>query len=168
MAYMARLSDPVINHFIKKYGGNFTAEEFMPDREHLQREIITEVVRFRNWIEVFIEITSAYRESGSHETGLALDFIPWSDWQKEQPDPMWFWRKMTMWPFMGVGIYFDWERGIGFHADVIREARERPLRWLRVDGTYFYQMAWDGAFYAENQSKTTLEFEIKTYHEQHS
>lgn len=160
---MARLSDATIAHFIKNSGGNFKVEEFLDDRDRLDRDIIEQVVMFRSWLGFQIQITSAFRDTGSHHTGKAVDMLIWKRWRKTQPDPMLLWRSVTMWAWMGVGIYFDWNDGIGFHVDRIIHERPRPKRWLRVDGIYYYQSPWDGAFYAENQSKTTLEFEIKKY-----
>lgn len=165
---MVRLRDAVTNHFIDKYGGNFTAEEFMGGRENLQKEIIIELTQFRNWFGYPIEITSAYRDDdSSHGTGLSIDFIIWRKWQTTQPDILTCWNALTRWPFTGIGIYFDWERGVGFHADVIRKVRQRPLRWLRLDGEYYYQSVFDNSFYNGNM-KTTVQSEIKKYYEQNS
>jgi hypothetical protein len=127
----------------------FTPEEFLNDRDKLKRPIIDEIVAFRKWCDFKIQITSAYRTTGSHSTGLAIDFLAWDDWKVSQPKYDELWRKVTTYPFLGVGIYNDWNDGIGIHVDVIRKERQRPLRWIRKDGVYYYQSLQSGLFYSE-------------------
>jgi hypothetical protein len=152
------LTDNRITEIIKDNGGNFTPSEFLDNREMIHPIIIQELVSWRNWHGFPIQITSAYRESGSHITGKAIDCIVWDDWKQTQPTPQHIWRLATTYPFLGVGLYNDWESGIGLHVDIIRQERQRPLRWLRIDGHYYYQNPEHGKFWnQENQDLITLE-----------
>jgi len=50
------------------------------------------------------------------------------------------------------------------HLDVIREGRQRPLRWIRSEGNYYYQNPAHGKFWNQDkQEMTTLRQEIKKY-----
>lgn len=158
------MTDLAIQKIIEREGGNFTPSEFLEDRHNMQPKIIKEFVRFRNWHDIQTQITSAYRPTGSHHFGIALDFLLWLDWRKSQPDILHMWRLVTSWPWLGVGIYFDWDNGVGFHVDLIRPPkRDRPLRWLRIGGEYYYQSLEDGEFYHESGDWTSLEQEIWKY-----
>ena len=157
------LRDKRIAEIINDCGGNFTPSEFLDRREHLYPNMIQELVSWRNWHGFSTQITSAYRETGSHYTGKAIDVLVWDKWQETQPEPMHLWRLATTWPFLGVGIYFDWNDGVGLHLDVIRSERQRPLRWIRARGNYYYQMTSTGRFWDSDGNRTTLATEIKRY-----
>jgi len=72
-------------------------------------------------------------------------------------------------------LYFDWkytpEEGakvpaIGLHVDGWsgNTHSERPLRWLRLDGQYYYQSLTGGHFYCKsNKQSITLDEAIKRY-----
>lgn len=153
------MTDSVIKHIIEKNGGNFKPEEFLNGRENLDRSIIEEIVRWRNWHNFMFEITSANRESGSHYTGKCIDGLVWSKWRNKQPSPQHIWMLATTWNFRGVGIYFDWRDGIGLHLDTIVNERQRPLRWLRTKGEYYYQSTKDGLFYTKDgRVKSIVQF----------
>lgn len=143
------MNDVRIRKIIEREGGNFEVREFQGDRRRLRKRIMEHIVRWRNWHGFPFQITSAWRESGSHSTGLAIDGLIWQKgkWRLGQPEPMHIWRLATTYPWMGVGIYFDWDDGIGLHLDLIQPSvRERPLRWFRVDHKYFYQHPKSGKF----------------------
>jgi len=149
------MTDTVIKHLLDQNNGNFAVDEFLEHRDKLERPVIEEIAQFRNWTGWPTQITSAWRHSGSHSTGFALDILMWKEWKK-QPTPMEMWRRITHWPWLGVGIYFDWNDGIGFHVDVIRTERPRPKRWIRLGGRYYYQSPKTGIFFAENGQNITL------------
>jgi hypothetical protein len=152
------LTDSHIRQIIDDNGGNFKPEEFLKGRTNLHPTIITEIVQWRNWHGYSVQITSAYRETGSHTTGKAIDCLVWKQWKQTQPTPEHLWRLITTWPFLGVGLYFEWGDGIGIHVDIIREERQRPLRWLRIDGHYYYQNVQHGNFWCQDiQEMITLE-----------
>lgn len=167
------LTDHRIQQIIDENGGNFTVREFGSDRQHLNPELIRQAVLFRAWHGFSSLITSAYRNSGSHSLG-AIDKVLYSKWKSEQPEPMHLWRIATTWPWMGVGIYFDWDQDetndidepiIGLHMDIVQpDQRDRPLRWLRADGIYYYQSLINGRFYSpDGGSETTLAEEIEIW-----
>jgi len=167
------MTDQMIEILIREGGGGFKPEEFLDNRDQLEPNIVMEIVAFRNWKEIIdrgimLQITSAMRYYGSHKLGLALDFLMWTKWREEQPNIYTMWCLMTTWPWMGVGIYFDWKDGIGFHADIINPPhRQRPLRWLRVNGVYYYQSMTDGRFHNKKKGATTLEEQIRKYKGNH-
>ena len=165
--------DSDIQQIIDGFNAPFRVEEFLKQRHKLRGHMIVEFCNFRIWHGLMTQITSAYRESGSHQYGTAIDFILWSKWQKQQPDIMKMWRIVTTWPWQGVGIYFDWDEDasndidepvIGFHVDLCTQnQRHRPLRWLRVNGEYYYQSVHDGLFHHKSGAVTTLEEQITAY-----
>lgn len=156
------MTDKQIQKIIDDNGGGFAPEEFLEGRENLKKEILVQSVLFRNWHGYSTQITSAYRTTGSHKLALSIDVLLWQQWQEKQPKAMELWRLVTTWPWMGVGIYFDWNDGIGLHYDLApTHLRTRPLRWLRVDGTYFYQSTSNGWFYTKaGDRSTSLEKEV--------
>jgi len=159
-----RLTDSRIKRTIENSGGNFVPEEFFHGRNNLKNKAVKELVEWRNWMGFKFQITSAYRQTGSHKYGSSFDGLIWSKWKTEQPEPDHIWRLMTTWKWHGVGIYFDWKNGIGSHVDIVpRTLRTRPLRWIRVEGTYYYQDLKTGIFRAESGKTTTLENEIQIY-----
>lgn len=162
------LTDTRIQTIIDDHGGNFSVREFGADRQNLNPQLVKEVVRFRNWHGYPSLLTSMYRNSGSHSLGAA-DKIIYKHWKEEQPDPMELWRLATTWPWWGVGIYFDWthdeEPVIGLHCDICKpHQRDRPLRWLRARGNYYYQSLFNGKFYQKDtHEETSLEAEIEIW-----
>lgn len=158
------LSDQKINELVTAHGGGFRADEFLSGREKLSPYTVDQIIQFRNWHNISMQITSAWRPPGGHSTGQAIDFLLWQEWRKRQPDIRYMWRVVTTWPWMGIGIYFDWNDGIGFHVDTIAPpVRDRPLRWIRTDGKYYYQRISDGLFYHNSGESTSLENEITKY-----
>jgi len=164
------LTDDRIEQIITAHGGNFTVDEFGGDRHNLTPKLVRNEVLFRNWHGYSTQLTSIWRNTGSHQFGTAVGKLIWSDWRSQQPDPMELWRLATMWPWTGVGIYFDWNDGIGLHTDLIThqqalqmDERQRPLRWLRTDGNYYYQDRNTGRFYNQQHGVTSLESEVQKY-----
>jgi hypothetical protein len=160
------MTDSEITAIAKQYGNHFKPSEFLQGRERLEHDLIHEVCRFRLWHGYSTLITSAFRHTGSHATGLSLDMILFKQWGKKVVDPYELWLLATTYPFLGVGLYFDWNyKGkpiCGIHIDLIREARQRPLRWIRVDGVYYYQSTITGMFYGNNRA-LILEEEIERF-----
>lgn len=160
------MNDQQIQKVIDDNGGNFRPSEFLAGRENIPKKMFAGIVQFRNWSGYMMQITSGYRSSGAHSFG-AFDFLMWKKWRKSQPDPSEIWRLVTTWPWMGVGIYFDWNDGIGIHVDLCTpNQRQRPLRWLRTNNIYYYQSTGNGLFYtnkANVQVVKSLESEIKGY-----
>lgn len=170
---MSDLADNRIQQIIDIHGGSFTPEEFGPKRAHMNPEMVEHDVRFRNSHGYPTLLTSTYRPEGPHKIG-ATDKVLYKDWKKRQPEPMELWRLATTWPFWGVGIYFDWvvdegkpteHQVVGLHNDIVEPGkRDRPLRWLRTFGRYFYQSTANGKFYEKSSGdETTLEEEIDNW-----
>lgn len=164
------LTDHRIEKIIDENGGNFTVREFGADRTKCNARLIKEAVLFRNWHGFSSYNTSVYRDKGAHSIG-AIDQILYSKWKAEQPEPMHLWRIATTWPWMGVGIYFDWQHGdmdvVGLHLDIVQpKDRDRPLRWIRAEGAYYYQSLINGKFYNNDTgAETTLKKEIAIWKE---
>lgn len=162
------LTDHRIEKIIEENGGNFTVREFLSDRTKLNARLIKQAVRFRNWHGYSTFITSAYRDKGAHSMG-AIDKVLYSEWKQKQPSAMELWRIATTWPWMGVGIYFDWQHDgkdvIGLHLDIVQpKDRDRPLRWIRAEGEYYYQSLINGRFYNTDKGvDTTLANEIEIW-----
>jgi hypothetical protein len=161
------MTDSEITSIAKQYGNHFKPSEFLQERERLEHDLIHEVCRFRQWHGYSTLITSAFRHTGSHTTGLALDMILFKQWSKKVVDPYELWLLATTYPFLGVGLYFDWNyKGkpiCGIHVDLIRECRQRPLRWIRVDGVYYYQSTKNGLFYNKPHTGLELDAVIKGF-----
>jgi|SRR5690625_2130800 len=158
------MDDQQILSVINANGGNFRANEFLNGRENLTKKIIEQLTIFRNWHGYPTLITSAYRLTGSHRLGTAIDQIIWKKWRVNQPDPIELWNIATTFPWHGVGLYFDWHLGIGLHTDLVAYSqRERPLRWIRVNHQYYYQR-FDGYFYSKiTGQRKSLDDEIARY-----
>lgn len=158
------MDDQQILSVINANGGNFRANEFLNGRENLTKKIIEQLTIFRNWHGYPTQITSAYRLTGSHRYGTAIDQLIWKKWRKTQPEPIEIWNIATTFPWHGVGIYFDWNSGIGLHTDLVAfSQRQRPLRWMRVDHQYYYQRT-DGYFYhSQSGERKSLANEISYY-----
>ncbi len=158
------LTDNQITELVQTHGGGFQPYEFLSDRQKLNPDTVDFFIQFRNWHNLTTQITSTWRTTGSHSTGQAIDFLFWQEWRKRQPDILYMWRVVTTWPWMGIGIYFDWKDGVGFHVDTIPPAdRLRPLRWIRSGRKYFYQSLSNGLFYHKSGESTSLETEIQKY-----
>lgn len=167
------LTDNRIQQIIDENGGNFTVREFGESRARQNPEAIKQLVLFRNWHGFMTLLTpeGKWRAQGAHAFG-AFDQVLYSDWKHRQPDPMRIWRIATTWPWSGVGIYFDvtayGKPAIMIHTDPLRHKQsknmdsDRPLRWLRVNGDYFYQSLINGRFYYGDE-ETTLEAEIEKW-----
>lgn len=143
------MTDDKIQQIIDRCGGNFRPTEFLDGRNQLKREIIEQIVLWRNWTGYSFEITSAMRETGSHYTGLCIDGYVWDKWKQSQPSVKELWLLATTWPFRRVGIYFDTNQGVMLHLDMIKTQRQSPLRWIR-DKNYYYQSPIDGKFYTKS------------------
>lgn len=162
------MTDQQIQRVINENGGNFTASEFLAGRSKMPKKIFREVALFRNWHGYSTQITSAWRPKGAHSFG-AVDQLIWTKWRERQPSAEELWLLITTWPWMGVGIYFDWNDGIGVHLDLCTpNQRQRPLRWLRTKGIYYYQERRNGLFYTKTKNvdqAISLEREIAIYNE---
>lgn len=164
-----------LTSILAKYGNNFTKEELRGivtdgDPEKLSLRAVEMLCKFRIWHNYSTLITSAYRDdSGTHGMGLAFDQVLYSKWKQKQPNHYEIWRLATTFPWWGVGMYFDWsvngEAVIGLHTDISQESN-RPLRWIRQNGVYYYERKH---LFFESNKKTvlTLKQAIQNYENQH-
>jgi len=165
---------------IDAYGGHFKIHEF-----HIQDTIgrmetgfLQSFLAWRQWTGIPTMITSAWRynDQKSHGKGKAIDCLLFAQWRVKQVSAMNHWLLATTWPFQGVGLYFDWSYrcpttkadipAIGLHVDGWsgKSHGQRPLRWLRIGGHYYYQSMVNGDFYCKtNQQSITLQEAIKRY-----
>ena len=160
------LTDNNISQIISNYGNHFRVDEVGESRHNLNKEAVEMLCHWRAWHKFPIFISSAWRSEGAHKEG-AFDVFLFNDWQVTQPEPMHLWRIATTFPFLGVGIYFDThafdEQAIMLHVD-IAEQRDRPLRWIRARGNYYYQNVKTGNFWNKDlKEATTLANEINMY-----
>lgn len=173
---------------IQGYGAFFSKAEWEPRPDakitHLDYDFFVSFLRFRQWSETKTLITSASRpgDDGVHGKGLAVDFILFDQWLRTPASAMQHWIMATTWPFLGVGIYFDWqfqsaagkkEKTVGLHVDMGGEGR--PLRWIRltkkVNGTptrlFYYQDRETGIFYNKRLNEViTLQEAIQNHQNQ--
>ena len=168
------LTDHKIQNIIDYNGGHFKPMEFGENRHNLNAYAVRRFIEFRSWHGMPTYISSAWRgDDGAHKLG-AFDAFLYNDYEITQPEPGQIWRILTTWPWWGAGIYFDTHAfdnpAIMIHVDVMdyKEAKQmnkqRPLRWIRKDGAYYYQNTKTGGFWSqENQEMTTLEEEITKY-----
>lgn len=139
--------------------GRFRADEFGAGAHHIKIGFLKSFLQWRDWHGCPTLITSAYRNhpTSAHGKGVALDVILFEPggWLQRPLQPEHLWNVATVWPFLGVGMYFDWnltdrdgERrpAMGVHVDLMEDARRRPLRWIRVDGEYRYLDPKTGLF----------------------
>lgn len=135
---------------ISRFGNNFTQTEFeiQTGIEYLDFDFFKSFLKWRQWHGIPTKITSAFRigDGGAHGEGQAIDCILFKDWLRSEISALQQWLLATTWPFYGVGIYYDWNY-IGLHVDKWENPDKRPQRWLREDGTYFYQSTKDSKFY---------------------
>lgn len=172
--------------FIKDHGDNFDLSEFSIrpgtgpqdlDWQHFKAEIL-----FRKWHGYPTMITSAFRpgDPNAHGDGLATDKILFYTYREHIVEPRVQWRLATTYPWMGVGLYFDWEftdrqgrsrSACGIHTDS-QTKEDRPLRWLRttqiIDDEetelYYYQNPHTGLFYNKLKNELiTLDDAIRNF-----
>jgi len=165
---------------IDSYGGKFTLRDFevQSSIENMDPAFIRSFLAWRLWTGLPTMISSAWRKSDpkSHGVGMAIDCLLFTRWKTEQASPIRHWLQGTTWPFMGVGLYFDWSYfsrtqnrripAIGLHLDDWDGDKpgQRPLRWLRIGGQYYYQSLSTGLFYCRKNQKTiSLEAAIDQY-----
>jgi hypothetical protein len=122
-------------------------------------------------------ISSAWRKGDpkSHGRGLAFDVLLFDQWLSSQVSELQHWLLATTWGFNGVGLYFDWSYtnkegnkvpAIGLHVDgwAGNDQSQRPLRWLRINGHYYYQSLASGHFYCKSTKRSiTLDEAIRRY-----
>ena len=166
---------------IDAYGGNFGINEFeiQDSIKRLDTGFLQSFLAWRQWTGVPTMITSAWRsgDTGSHGNGKAIDCLLFSKWKSKQISALNHWLLATTWPFQGVGLYFDWNYklpatktivpAVGLHVDGWsgNAHRQRPLRWLRMDGLYYYQSVMDGTFYCKTNQKTITLEQALLHHE---
>jgi len=168
---------------IDAYGGHFKLREFeiQDSIGRMDTGFLQSFLAWRQWTGTPTMITSAWRggDTGSHGNGKSIDCLLFSQWKSEQISALNHWLLATTWPFQGVGLYFDWSYrnpvtkadipAIGLHVDGWAGSRpgQRPLRWLRIGGLYYYQSIADGTFFCKTNKKTiTLQEAIDSYESQ--
>lgn len=158
---------------LDSYGNHFgpTDFEIQGPISRLDTGFLRSFLAWRRWHGRPTLITSAWRKGdpGAHGHGLAIDVILYERWLIRQPSPMECWLLATTWGFKGVGLYFDWTYqnrevkrvpAIGLHVDgwTGSSHSQRPLRWLRIGGNYYYQSLKTGTFYCRaNRQTITLD-----------
>lgn len=166
---------------IDTYGGHFAINEFeiQSSIERLDTGFLQSFLAWRQWTGVPTMITSAWRsgDTGSHGNGKAIDCLLFSKWKSEQISALNHWLLATTWPFQGVGLYVDWSYrcpktkavipAVGLHVDEWSDDthHQRPLRWLRMDGLYYYQSVVDGTFYCRTNKQTITLYQVLKHHE---
>lgn len=165
---------------IDSYGGKFTLDDFDGNIERMNSCFLRSFLAWRNWTGLPTLISSSFRrgDSGTHGKGMAIDCLVFTEWLAKQPSAMQCWLFGTTWEFNGVGLYFDWRYwnvnqnkrvpAIGLHLDRYDgdSNRPRPLRWLRIDGLYYYQSLKSGMFYCRtNNEVITLKEAIRDHNE---
>ncbi len=165
---------------IDAYGGHFKLREFeiQDSIDSMDLGFLQSFLAWRQWTGIPTMITSAWRgdDTGSHGNGKAIDCLLFSRWKSEQISALNHWLLATTWPFQGVGLYVDWSYkcskskagipAVGLHVDGWsgNSNKQRPLRWLRMDGLYYYQSVMNGTFYCKtNQQTITLDHALKAY-----
>jgi hypothetical protein len=132
---------------------------------------------WRRWHGFPTMISSAWRKGDpkSHGRGLAFDVLLFDQWLSSQVSELQHWLLATTWGFNGVGLYFDWSYtnkegnkvpAIGLHVDgwAGNDQSQRPLRWLRINGHYYYQSLASGHFYCKSTKRSiTLDEAIRRY-----
>lgn len=162
---------------IDSYGGSFTPREFhiQGGIEKMDTGFLRDFLAWRQWTGLSTMISSAWRAGNTtaHGAGMAIDCLLFTQWRQSQPGALRHWLLATTWGFSGVGLYFDWtydeKPAIGLHVDGWAgiTTSQRPLRWLRIEGLYYYQSVVHGAFYCKTNKHTiSLEKAIQNHHEQ--
>jgi hypothetical protein len=139
--------------------GRFKPEEFLAGAENLKLPFLKSFLAWRDWHGCPTLITSAWRDSktSAHGKGVALDVILFEPgkYLVQTLSPEHLWNVATLWPFAGVGMYFDWQltyrdgmrrQALGVHVDLLADPKKRPLRWVRVNGEYRYLDPRTGLF----------------------
>ncbi|MEX2352209.1 MAG: hypothetical protein WD529_07230 [Balneolaceae bacterium] len=156
---------------IDSYGGHFSLREFhiQDGIERMDTSFLRSYLAWRKWHGFSTLISSTWRKDdpNAHGKGMAIDNLLFTQWREAQPTAMHHWLLASTWPFKGVGLYFDWNYldrsrnrdipAIGLHVDGWDGDRpgQRPLRWLRIDGNYYYQSVTYGSFYCQANGQTT-------------
>ena len=166
---------------LDSYGNHFSIQELEIQGkgtiERLDIGFLRSFLAWRQWHGLPTLVTSAWRKKDpkAHGQGLALDVLLFEGWLALQPSPLQHWLLATTWGFKGVGLYFDWSYAnkagkrvpaVGLHVDQWSGANitQRPLRWLRIDGNYYYQSLQQGTFYCKaNQQTISLGQAIQRY-----
>jgi len=168
-----------LQNIIQKFGGKFTVEELegittKGNPENINLAFLSSFLAWRMWHGFSTMVLSAYRpgDTKAHGQGLAIDCVLWNIWKKQTIDIEHLWRIATTWPFWGVGLYFDWDADktdgvdvIGVHVDFLQTPGKRPLRWIRLNGKYYYQDLKTGLFYNSDLDKTISLKEAITLYE---
>ena len=161
---------------IDSYGNHFSIADFEHDGTIGRNNVgfLRSFLAWRQWHGIKTLVTDAWRRDNkrAHGYGYAFDCMLFNRWLSSQPSPMMCWLIANTWPFRGVGLYFDWHYtnrngkrvpGIGLHVDGW-DSDDRPLRWLRIDGLYYYQSLSNGSFYCNSNKKTiTLKTAIEDF-----
>lgn len=155
---------------IDAYGDHFKISEFEVQDSigRMDTGFLQSFLAWRQWTGIPTMITSAWRRNDqrSHGKGKAIDCLLFTQWRVQQVSAMNHWLLATTWSFQGVGLYFDWSYkcpttkadipAIGLHVDGWsgNKLQQRPLRWLRINGLYYYQSVVDGSFFCQTNRKT--------------
>lgn len=166
---------------LDSYGNHFSIGEFEIQGpgtiEKMDIGFLRSFLAWRQWHGLPTLISSAWRKGDpkAHGHGFAFDVLLFERWLEHQPSALRHWLLATTWGFKGVGLYFDWTftntsgekvPAIGLHVDGWdgNSHAQRPLRWLRMDGLYYYQSLASGNFYCKTNRQTiTLQQAIDRY-----
>ena len=169
------------NALLDSYGNHFSIGELEIQGpgsiKRMDIGFLRNFLAWRRWHGLPTLISSAWRKGDpkSHGHGLAFDVLLFEEWLSSQPSALQHWLLATTWGFSGVGLYFDWSYknnhrqtvpAIGLHVDGWsgNGHSQRPLRWLRIDGQYYYQSLVSGHFYCKsNKQSITLDEAIRRY-----
>ena len=153
---------------LDSYGGHFSPSEFSGDIKKMDSCFLRNFLAWRQWHGFSTMISSAYRKgnTGVHGKGMAIDCLLFTRFRQEQVTPIQHWLTASAWGFKGIGLYFDWNYwnpalkssvpAIGLHVDSYNgdARRTRPLRWLRIDGLFYYQSLQTGFFFCRTNGRT--------------
>lgn len=166
---------------LDSYGNHFTLAELEIQGHGTLGKIdmgfLRSFLAWRRWHGLSTLVTSGWRKGDhrSHGHGFAFDVLLFDRWRESQPSALHHWLLATTWGFRGVGLYFDWSYtnkkddkipAIGLHVDGWPGTNHsrRPLRWLRINGDYYYQSLVRADFYCKkNQQTITLDEAITRY-----
>lgn len=166
---------------LDSYGNHFSIPELEIQGSGTIKKIdigfLRSFLAWRQWHGLPTLITSAWRKGDpkAHGHGFAFDLLLFDRWLTSQPSALQHWLLATTWGFKGVGLYFDWNYtnkkkevvpAVGLHVDGWsgNNTSVRPLRWLRIDGLYYYQSLIHGTFYCKTNKQTiSLEQAIRRH-----
>ncbi|PAU94251.1 hypothetical protein CK503_08540 [Aliifodinibius salipaludis] len=169
------------NALLDSYGNHFSIGELEIQGpgtvKRMDIGFLRSFLAWRRWHGLSTLISSAWRKGDqkSHGHGMAFDVLLFDQWLESQPSALQHWLLATTWGFNGVGLYFDWSYtnkegnnipAIGLHVDgwAGNSHSQRPLRWLRIDGHYYYQSLASGIFHCKsNKQSITLDEAIRRY-----